>query len=646
MFRLIRGEILKIMRQPTIYILTIILSLVITFSFVFYSPQSIECLTYVKNVDMELSVEQMYAKYYTLNSSEYSATSVYKFIEINDDKKDNVSSLINFYQESIAIDDTMPKQKSKREIAIEKIEKIKSDFITLYNTCFITLNSGVTFNFTQADNVSLLLYEDLLDLEDFIKNELNKNLYTPTTSFLVSFKDKNTILDLIKKYKEDLFHKIKLVGYNDIDSSTQAQYTILLNNITNKYFNNFKNTNDYDKNKFNIFELQIFFENNTYDLNLTKNDLQKIQDTYVTSARTILDDLKSDLENYYNSLDLEKDNNLETKEKLLDHISLLYGNGYYANCLAKSLITLKLSEGFTDNKFNEFIGVSSFYNQYNGGQNDDDVFNSYNFKQNISKYSAIYNTKLIELNYATTFSSNKTSNFKNGEESSVNAFDYSFYVLDIFSFIIIIFCVIIASSMIAGEQKDKTLKLLAIRPYTRGQIFRSKVLTTLFFAFIFVLLSVAISLIAGYFMYGINLNDMIIVINATYVYILSPIIVYGFYVLCLFLKILFYVMLAFLISTLLKSYLASAIINLFCLLFATLCNNLFSMFAIWKFLPFANIDVFKYFGSGTFNSNSSIFSSSYIIPGTDLILSLAISLSSIIFFTVISNIIFKKRDIA
>ena len=275
------------------------------------------------------------------------------------------------------------------------------------------------------------------------------------------------------------------------------------------------------------------------------------------------------------------------------------------------------------------------------------LFNKYNFKQNLSKYTAIYENEIIESNYGVAFSSSHTSNYATKDkESAINAYDYAYYVLDIFGFIIVIFSVILASNMIAGEQKDKTMKMLAIRPYSRNQIMTSKIMAVLFFAFIFLLLTMLISLIAGYFMYGINTNPLIVTLNASISFAISPFLLYLINVLCVFFKVVFFVLLAFLISTALRSYLGATVINIFFILITLVGNNFLSGFGVWKYIPFANVDLFKYFGNGTFTNEASLFSSSYILPGTDMVFSLFVSIIFMVIVTIATYSIFKKRDIA
>lgn len=638
MWRLFLGEVMKMLRLPTIYILIVVLSLIITFSFLFYQPQSKVCNTYVNDANMESSVEALYVNHYENETSKFSAEQVYNLINANI-SKNSVQDIINFYDSSISIKDNEGNtiQQSIREKINNKLISIKEKYIKLYQD-WQSIAGVSDASCDYLDSQSKVLYSELVSLKEFLNTESSNSTNMPTLSFLTTEKFYKSFIKDIQDKIDFLKNAVHIEGVNSITSTVTA-YKVVAEEISEKYFEDFDSRQSTEN---NIFILQKDFQNNSYDLAISKTFLDELEKSYVTDATTKLDKRKNELEDFYNSLKKEDYNKIEQKELLLDKISLFYSTAYYANMLTKSLIVKQLSKDFTDKQFNEFIGVSDLNTSLSM-----DAFNTYNFNQIISLYSYIYNNNIIEYNYGTAFSSNQTSNYSlSAEKPNISAFDYSFYVLDIFSFIIIVFSVIVASGMIAGEQKDKTLKLLAIRPYSRNQILNSKIITTLFFAFLFVILSVLISLIAGYFMYGINFNDIIISINASTVLALNPVLLYLIYIACLFIKILFYVLLAFAISTILKSYLAATVVNVFCLLIATLCNNLLSQFTLWKYIAFANLDLFKYFGNGTFSSNSSIFTANYIIPGTDLIFSLIITVVSIVLIALVTQLVFRKRDIA
>lgn len=638
MWRLFRGEVMKMLRLPMIYILVVVLSLIITFSFLFYQPQSKVCNTYVNDANMESSVEALYVNHYENETSKFYAEQVYNLINANI-SKNSVQDIINFYDSSISINDNEGNtiQQSIREKINNKLISIKEKYIKLYQD-WQSIAGVSDASCDYLDSQSKVLYSELVSLKEFLNTESSNSTNMPTLSFLTTEKFYKSFIKDIQDKIDFLKNAVHIEGVNSITSTVTA-YKVVAEEISEKYFEDFDSRQSTEN---NIFILQKDFQNNSYDLAISKTFLDELEKSYVTDATTKLDKRKNELEDFYNSLKKEDYNKIEQKELLLDKISLFYSTAYYANMLTKSLIVKQLSKDFTDKQFNEFIGVADLNTSLSM-----DAFNTYNFNQIISLYSYIYNNNIIEYNYGTAFSSNQTSNYSiSKEKPNISAFDYSFYVLDIFSFIIIVFSVIVASGMIAGEQKDKTLKLLAIRPYSRNQILNSKIITTLFFAFLFVILSVLISLIAGYFMYGINFNDIIISINASTVLTLNPVLLYLIYIACLFIKILFYVLLAFAISTILKSYLAATVVNVFCLLIATLCNNLLSQFTLWKYIAFANLDLFKYFGNGTFSSNSSIFTANYIIPGTDLIFSLIITVVSIVLIALVTQLVFRKRDIA
>lgn len=639
MFRLFKGEVMKLLKMPTVYVLTLLLAILITFSFVFFSPETRISNTYVNNVNLEQNVEQIYKKIYTDVTSTYSKEKVSEFINHSMSEK-SVEDLVNYYMSKISLIDSVGNRtKSAREKTIDKFDEVAQKYITLCANFSLVENSPY-FTPTSADAEQI--YTALKELKELIKKDCDTKYYFPTTAYLITDSDYKAIIKEIDNQMEEISNRVRIEESGKIDVTNNIEtYRILYHEIQENYFSNYAIEPVSDQQS--IYKLKTQFISVSEELNLTEKILTDINNKYKVGAQDKLDRLSNDVTTYYNSLNPTSDeaNTYEAKKLLLDKISLVYSTGYYANLLAKSEVVKALCQDKTDAQFNSYLGVSELNNYYNMT-----TFNRYNFSQNLSMYTSIYENEIIESNYGIAFSADKTSNFSiNSNESATNAFDYAYWVLDIFGFIIVIFSVILASNMIAGEQKDKTMKMLAIRPFSRNQIMTAKILAVLFFALIFIVLTMLITLIIGAAMYGISSSYLIVTINASTSFLISPLVLYLIYVLCVFFKVVFFVLLAFLISTALRSYMGATVINIFFILITLVGNNFLSNIVIWKYIPFANIDLFKYFGNGTFSNSSSLFSSSYILPGTDLIFSLIISSVFMAIVTIITYSIFKKRDI-
>lgn len=225
-------------------------------------------------------------------------------------------------------------------------------------------------------------------------------------------------------------------------------------------------------------------------------------------------------------------------------------------------------------------------------------FNSYEVNETLAKYKFLYKNGKADSDYANIFAFNNSSNTK------TNAYDYMYFVMEIMSFLIIAYAVIMAANMIAGEQSSGTMKMLAIRPYKRYKIMFSKILATLFFAFVFMLITTVVSLITGVIIYDINSLPILAVFNAKYVFSISAPLLYLIYFACVFIKVWIFIMIAFTISTIFRSGILSTIISIM-LYFVTMVLTFVASGANWiKYIITANFDLFKYFGG------------SFIVKGT------------------------------
>lgn len=649
MFRLIFDEVSKLLKKPTIYILTVVLCFLIIFSFISYKPAVSTCNTLISGVDYSQESGVLYNTYYNSSDSKFSKENTNNLIKSSGSYL-GVEDLINYYNNLIEKKDEFNKvsQESARTYTTNLINEIAKKYMDLYTDySILTASAYWENNFTDFDNSVKEIYTELNNLASRIEDDTEFHSYAPTVAYLITEETKKSLTQAIKsqiKKIEDTFPFVK-----DESSTFKASkeiYQGFMTQISGTYFTNFSADSKELNTKSNIFNLSNIFKS-TYDINMTTSDLNKIQEEYVTSALTKVEKVRNELETLYNTIktDSVNNDNYNNKKELITLISKQYETAYNANILAKSLIVSKIQDKFNDSEFNNFIGVKEFCNDLY----QDSTFNSYYFTQNYSKRIYLYTNDLAESSFNQTFSSSGTMAFQDSDikekDKGVSALDYSYYVLNIFSIIIVVFAIILASTSIFGEQKENTLKLLAIRPYTRNQILRAKILSILFYSFVFVILSMLITLIAGAFMYGLNVNTVLITFNSNITFAINPILLYIIYILCLFVKITFYVLLASLVAMAIKSYLWSTIINITILGIASFANGVLANIFVWKLLPFSNVDLFKYFGSGTFDSSAGL-STSFIIPNTDFFFSLIIVLIFSVIIAFITHLIFNKRDIA
>ncbi len=276
-----------------------------------------------------------------------------------------------------------------------------------------------------------------------------------------------------------------------------------------------------------------------------------------------------------------------------------------------------------------------------GDKSDTDLENLIGYTE-VSKYAlneqnTIYDYLLenedFEYNYLTSF------NFNVASGATSNAYDYTVYTMQILSVLIIVFTIFYACSSIAGDQASGTMKMIAIRPYTRNKLFAGKYLSCVMFGIMLMLISTVASFVVGIIMYGLPMTSCLVVFNSSSVISIHPILLLLLYLLSLFVNLLFYISLAMLICLLFKSNTLSVFLTTIIYAAQIVLSGLVG--SAWlKYTPFGHFDLFKYFG----NSHLGMFSMN-ILPDSNFLTSAIVLGLMIVIFNSLSHLIFKRRDI-
>ena len=391
--------------------------------------------------------------------------------------------------------------------------------------------------------------------------------------------------------------------------------------------------NDALENYGSAYNLLIYSDkiNNLIYSNESLNDiLQNFKDKnneYKTEKLNTIEEIYNEalLDNNYN---ISSTNTKNIVNEEYNYLSVDYN---YINILENSL-KLEISKNYSDAELSSYLKFEDF--------------NSYKINEYYSKYVFLYNNNFKDSDFSNVFSFNSSSS------TSSKTFDYMYFTLELSSFLIILFTVIIGASIVSKEYTEGTMKLLLIRPFSRNKIIYAKILTTLFFGLIFVLITAIVSLITGCILFqGITLTEsVLLVINSSITLVVPIWIEFLIYIFTLIIKIWIYALIAIAISVIFKSNILSV-----CLSAGIYILNLLITFisqgANWlKYNIFSYLDLFKYFG-GSFQLNSianqnlntlltsSVFSGTSILMPIIVISTLAIILNTLIFT------IFKNRDL-
>lgn len=369
-------------------------------------------------------------------------------------------------------------------------------------------------------------------------------------------------------------------------------------------------------------------KNTTYSTKVLNNLLNN----YYTPTNVKLSALYTDIVAFATNvanMNSKSDKNIATiNEKIINYLATAQN----ANNIIRYGLLKNLSNGMSDATISKYMG------EYFEG------FNSYQVEEAYTKYLYLFKNDKTDADFANPFAFNKASN------TSTNAYDYIYFTLEILSFLIIAFSVFLAAGMIASEQSSGTLKLLAIRPYKRSKIVCSKIMATMFFATIFLLVSVVVTLITGVIIFDLNSLPILAVFNAGNAFVISAPLLLVIYLVCMLIKIWVFVMLAFAMSTLFKSNVGATIVSVI-IYFVTMIVSFVAAGANWlKYILFANVDLFKYFG-GSFAvqyTQSQPLTNLFISPvftDTNIIYTSCVIVGFLLIFHLVTYLVFRRRDI-
>lgn len=349
------------------------------------------------------------------------------------------------------------------------------------------------------------------------------------------------------------------------------------------------------------------------------------------------------VEKYYNNILTNSDSKLSlynqkiqefyfahidsTKQEDMDALNKLFSEYKSIVLMAKSnleneFLLLKL-DGIKNAKVNTYVTFTKV--------------NMYKTREDITKYSYLLNNDEFDIDYSNNLSFKETASFK------PSAFDFTVFAMQILSIIIVVFCLFFGASLIAGEQSGGTMKMLAIRPYTRNKIYGGKILACAIFMIILLLISFVASFVIGLALYGTNIPNILVIFNATKPVVMSPFGVLIIYLLTLILNLIFFISLAMMISVLFRSSTIAVLVSFIAYILTIVLNMTLSTASWFKILPFGHLDLFKYLGGA--KVGGSFLEFSLIVDGT-FALSFCYVLGMIFLFNLISLIVFRKRNIA
>ena len=290
-------------------------------------------------------------------------------------------------------------------------------------------------------------------------------------------------------------------------------------------------------------------------------------------------------------------------------------------CLDNSFTLLKMND-ISNATLSSYVGFSDL--------------NKYTLEEALTKNTYLLDNGKFDKDFANNFNFGTTAGF------TTTAYDFTIYAMQILTFIIAVFCLFFGAGLIAGEFTGKAMKMLAIRPYTRNKIYLGKLLACVAFMLILLLISFVASFVVGAILYGVDLPNVLLIINATSATVVHPMVVMLIYLASSILNLLFYISLALLLSVVFRSSTVAVLTSFIVYVVTILCNMLMVTVSWFKWLPIAHLDIFKYFGGASSTGGFLTFNT---IIDANLWLSFGYILGIILVFNLASLIVFKKRNI-
>ncbi|MGN1208033.1 MAG: ABC transporter permease [Christensenellales bacterium] len=585
-FRLTKGELKKIFLKPGIFIVTTLLVVVLTLSALLFKPAYRQDAG-LANVSGS-TIGQMYDKSFGSTETNNTLSKTY----LTNNCITSSEDIIDFYNQEITAGEN-----SKKAELTASVRKIYDHFVE---------------------------YKKVAE----IKN--------PNTDVQNSANEKRAKLkELITEF-QSLYTKF-VNGTNGfyyvlLSSNDKTEFDVFMSKCLTAPFTS---TLPHEETvKVIIYDLDMFATMNSYiekmNTFLPKQEDLFVAETNLADAKTKIGEIEQEIETFK----AEK-----ASSDLIDDKSAfktLITRFQQANMNAYKLTLLTINSSALSEFSDDYI--QSLYQFENSEYRTKYVIKE---QKNVCKFYLDNNKYAFE--YAIPLSLSTSSNFE------PNMYDFMFFALEFCSFIIVIYVAFLGATMIAGEYSSGTMKLLAIRPYSRRKILFSKLLATVIVGLIFLVMSFITTSIVGAILYSTSSLPILLIFNAGTVASVSPIISILLLFLCKSIELLFYAIFAISISTWFKSNAGCVVVSLL-LYFVSFILTMFTpSLGIVKFLPFVNTNLFGYFGShliSTSSNNIFVTMFSKVIANDMTFYS---SFAIIAFFSVIlyaiTSEIFARRDI-
>lgn len=608
--RLINSELYKILLRPITYLFMALLFVAILFSFLsFQTPDREQKLNFYNK--SSLTTNQAVVTEFNTTSESYG--------------KYNTDKLITEAEQKIAFYQILKSSQTSTIKSVTDLKTLVAHIQNTYNQLKSTISVGISNFDTTSAKISAQYIKDLIGYVTSLQTTYDTILNYSIPIVLVTSDDNTKFNALLTDILTILQPKDENGTLMVLGEATS--YTTYFNII--RHFENQKELNSLER---YINKMQDAVDKISDD---DLKDMQKV----VNGATTYLSSLNKQLQR-----DVTNPN--FTPQEAKEQASKYHIIGAEIQAYVNNKIMSLLFSSSNDIAINNLVNNYSELLQnalVDKSKTQDDSLYLYKIREQliINEHLLTNPSKLSLTDYSNALSTIMSSG------NDISAFDFTFYGLQICSIVIIIFVLIYGAGMIAGEQTNGTLAGLVSKPFSRNKIISSKILATLLFGTLWLLLCAVLMFAGGSILFGVDLTPIVFTLDATWVIQMSPIWYMLIYIALLILQIYVFTLIAVAVSTIFRHHNTAIALSLGIYVCAMTLNFMFGNTMWIGFLPVGNFDLFRYFG-GTFIDQTSLFTPSLSVPlmhNTNLVYSALYTLIVIVLLELVTHLTFKNRDI-
>ena len=344
-----------------------------------------------------------------------------------------------------------------------------------------------------------------------------------------------------------------------------------------------------------------------------------------------LNEINDSIQSIYNDVrDGTKDNESISVMQELEDLANLYMNtaSTFTNLVNYEL----LSNAFSFVNTNDQLDLLYLENE-----------TQYNSNTLLIRYDYLFDNNKTENDYAHPLTIGVTSN------DEINAYDYAYFILRLFSFIIIVYAIMSACHAIAGEIKEGSMRYFAIRPVNRLTLYFGKFFAIILMSLIMIIFSAIIAVCVGGAVYGFSSASILTIFNSSTAIVIHPIVMLIIYLVSLLLELIVYTSIAMLLSCLFKSDLFAVTLMIVLYLLNTLLPVFVTGANSWlTYYPFSHISLYSLFGSSIYaisNNFLNMLLGAKVYAGTNIGLTITVIVLFVAIINLLATVAFKKKEL-